>query len=165
MEYLKTIGASLVMAIGLPACAAKSVPVEVWQYSLGCGHEQGAAGVSLVTADSVKKAQGPDLQFFPIDGKEHPPKGDYLSPDNHVVCVSMGTKRTSGYRLELVEEQMQQMGEVLKVKLRWISPAPDAMLAQVINYPRLYLSFPKGEYKALEVQDEQGVTKFELKLP
>ena len=59
-----------------------------------------------------------------------------------VVAVFLGSKPTPGYGVTIVSAVEE--GNVLRVRYRETSPAPDAILAQVITFPYQIVAIPKS---------------------
>lgn len=66
-----------------------------------------------------------------------------------------GEKPTGGYSLELIEVRNGL------IRLRAVEPQPDLMVTQVLTYPSLLLSLPKGSYR-YEVIDSRGYMKADV---
>jgi hypothetical protein len=55
-------------------------------------------------------------------------------------------------------------GEAL-IRLRWIEPAPGAIITQILTSPCLIVSLPKGDYGRIVITDETGKVRKKVYLP
>ena len=60
-----------------------------------------------------------------------------------VIVVTMGTKRTGGYSVEIVSAE--PAGEKLKVSVKQTSPAPGAMTIQALTAPFHFVAVPRSD--------------------
>ena len=60
-----------------------------------------------------------------------------------VIVVTMGTKRTGGYSIEIVGAG--PAGKKLKVSVKQTSPAPGAMTIQALTAPFHFVAVPRNE--------------------
>lgn len=136
----------------MSACAATSGKVEVWKPPLQCSGAVVDPEAAVMSSESMMRAQM-SSPLFSVVGDKPTPKVE-MPADRTVVRITMGRQRTSGYRLELVSPEVVFEDGVGRVRVNWIFPPADAMLAQVITYPCLYLSLPSDGYSALEIVDQ-----------
>lgn len=87
------------------------------------------------------------------------PLADFDFSAHGLLFVYMGRKPTSGYSLALVPEKTFIRGQAALVTLKWQSPAPDAITAQVITHPCLFIRLPKENFTKIRVLDRQGRVK------
>jgi hypothetical protein len=62
-----------------------------------------------------------------------------------VVVATMGTKRSGGYSIEIVD--VVASGETLKISVKKTSPPPDAMSIQALTAPFHFVAVPKSKLK------------------
>ena len=74
----------------------------------------------------------------------------------HLLLVGMGKKPNPGYRLELLDENLEREGTDLIIRLRWKQPEPGRLYAMVISYPCLWLDMPQLTGTGVRIVDEQG---------
>ena len=79
-----------------------------------------------------------------------------------LLLVSMGQKPNPGYRLELLDENLQRQGTDWVLRLRWKQPEPGRMYAMVITYPCLWLEMPKLTNAGIRIVDEQDQQRLYL---
>jgi hypothetical protein len=82
----------------------------------------------------------------------------------HVVTIQMGQKTTGGYGIELEPQATLNNGEVF-IRLRWIEPAPGAIVTQILTNPCLIISLPKGAYEKIVITDENGNVREKVTVP
>jgi len=87
------------------------------------------------------------------------PIADFDFSAHGLLFVYMGRKPTSGYSLELLPEKTFISGQAAIVTLKWQLPAPDAVTAQVITHPCLFIRLPKGNFSKIRVLDREGGVK------
>lgn len=73
-----------------------------------------------------------------------------------VVAYTMDTQPTLGYGIELQASAVAQRGEVLRLPVRLVRPAPGSMQAMALSRPCLLLTVPRGDWRVLEVRDVDG---------
>lgn len=77
-------------------------------------------------------------------------------PKEMVIAVTMGTKRTGGYTIEIV--RVEAAGKSLKVFLKRTSPPPGAMTIQALTAPFHFIAVPKSDLKPEFVEVKQAAT-------
>lgn len=78
-----------------------------------------------------------------------------------VLLIRMGRKPTGGYRIELASDKVYVRDRTAIVTVRWIEPAADAMLTQVITSPCIMIKLAKGNYDRIQVVDQKGIVRAE----
>ena len=94
-----------------------------------------------------------------IDSGLPEPLADFDFSAHGLLFVYMGRKPTSGYSLQLLPEKSFIRGRAAMVTLKWQTPSPDAITAQVITQPCIFIRLPKGEFTKIRVLDPQGRVK------
>ncbi len=67
-----------------------------------------------------------------------------LHTDGKIYTVlTRGEKKTGGYGIEVID--VEEQDEVIFVKAKYLNPAPDQMVIQVISYPVVIIELQKTE--------------------
>jgi hypothetical protein len=74
-----------------------------------------------------------------------------------VIAVTMGTKRTGGYAVEVVS--VQPADKKLKIAVKYTSPPPGAMTIQALTAPFHFVAVPKSDLKAEFVVEAKPASK------
>lgn len=82
-----------------------------------------------------------------------------------VLFVTMGTKPTGGYQLQLGQKNVIITNGFAFVKLVWVEPPAGAMLPQVITSPFVMIILPKTNYSRIHIIDQKGQKRLEVFLP
>ena len=141
----------------------KRIPVRILAQDVLCGGNRPTPSVTLVTdSDQLKRilieSKGRMLSQSPPT-----PAVDFNVA--HVVFIQMGQRPTGGYGIELAEPHATlDDGEAL-IRLRWIEPAPGAIVTQIVTSPCLIVSLPKGAYESIAITDEGGNLRETISLP
>jgi hypothetical protein len=162
----------LLLCCGLWACIpspaihsaeGQRIPVRILYQDALCGRSRPTLSVTLVAdSDQLK-------QIF-IESKrrmlgQSPPTPAVDFDAEHVVTIQMGQKPTGGYGIELAEPHATlNDGEAL-IRLRWIEPAPGAIVTQILTSPCLIIALPKGAYEIIEITDENGNVREKISVP
>jgi hypothetical protein len=80
-----------------------------------------------------------------------------------LVAISRGQQPTPGYGLSL--EAAHRSDATALVEVRWRTPAPDAVLAQVVTHPCLVVALPDAGFERVEARTVDGDTLGTLRLP
>ena len=162
----------LLLCCGLYACIptptadgaeGQRIPLRVLYQDVLCGGNRLTPSVTLV-ADSDQ------LKRILIESKgrmlgQSPPTPAVDFNTEHVITIQMGQKPTGGYGIELAEpDATLNDGEAL-IRLRWIEPAPGAIVTQILTSPCLIVSLPKGAYEEIVIMDEKGNVQETVSLP
>lgn len=162
MKSVKQFLAVLIGGSLLASCAAQPLGhIEVWNKGLRTASAVDPAGVELMSPDALH-ALGRGRAMFAV-GNTDTHKPVELS-GRQVIRVAMGPQPTPGYGFRLVSPSMSEDAGVATIQLEWVQPPKDAMLAQVITYPCIYLSLPHGDYHQVNIEDEKGVVRHSLVL-
>jgi len=73
-----------------------------------------------------------------------------------VVLIGMGERRTGGHTVELASPVARRTGRVAVVRVAFRSPAPGALVAQVITSPCLAVRLPRAGLDEVRVATEDG---------
>lgn len=79
-----------------------------------------------------------------------------------VVLVSMGQRRTGGYRIELAQEGLVVRNDTAQITVRWREPEPGMMVTQVLTHPCVFLRVPRADYQSVRVVDQENKVRAEL---
>src|SRR5438046_10289601 len=74
-----------------------------------------------------------------------------------VFVATMGTKRTGGYTIEIVD--VEAKGKALKISVKKSSPPPDAMTIQALTAPFHFVAVPKSNLKPEFVEVKRSEKK------
>jgi len=91
-----------------------------------------------------------------------PEQGSDQPADLLLVAISRGPQPTPGYRFELGDAFLDN--DVAILALRWIEPAADAVLAQVITHPCIVVGLERGGYRRVRAVDDRGTVLGEVSL-
>lgn len=112
-----------------------------------------------ITEAAGLKALGDSMAGRRINDGLPEPVSSFDFSAHGLLFVYMGEKPTSGYSLALVPEKACISGQAAMVTLNWQTPAPDAITAQVVTYPCIFIQLPKGNFSEIRVLDPQGRVK------
>ena len=162
----------LLLYCGLCACMhtpavdgaeGKPIPVRILYQDALCGGNRPTPSVTLVAGSDQLKRILSAVKGRMIGPSPPAPLVDFDA--EHVVDIQMGQKLTGGYGIELVEPHATlNDGEAL-IRLRWIEPAPGAIVTQILTSPCLIISLPKGAYEEIAITDENGNVREKVSLP
>lgn len=82
-----------------------------------------------------------------------------------VLWIHMGRQPTGGYTLELAEPPCLAVDDRLSIYVNWITPADGAAVTQMVTAPCILLELSKGDYRSIEVVDQQGSVKASVDIP
>lgn len=120
------------------------------------------AGLSLTTYSGVAGLRGNSLLSANGDadatGTDSGLEGQPL-----LVVISKGPQATAGYALALETAVLE--GETAILSVRWETPAPDTLQAQVITHPCLVVALPRGPVRRVRAADQSGTPVGELEVP
>ncbi len=129
-------------AMALSGCATESVqPV----------------AVSTLMAKQHCTAQNEGVAFI---GRRTDPAFTGLPENQRILRIAMGVRNTAGYGLSLLAAERQ--GNRLIIRINRQHPPKNAMTAQVMTSPCLFLSVPKYDYKRVDVLNQQGKMIYSL---
>lgn len=158
---LKGIGLVLLAAL-LCACRSNGSRMEVVEaQGFACGAGQ-PEGVRLLGREALPPTDGAlKVEPSPSSGQEPPFDHERF----WLVRVDMGCQPSGGYGLRLLSDKLELVGDRARLALAWEKPAPDKMQIQMITCPCRHLGIAKGEYKRLEIVDQEGMVRYRLELP
>lgn len=61
------------------------------------------------------------------------------------IIVTMGTKKTGGYEIEIIS--IEEQTDILDVKLKYIVPSADQIVIQMLTYPYLIIQIDRTSKK------------------
>lgn len=157
-------------AIGLLACARQHpgpdfqpMDVEQLHQSSNCG---GTADTPMALwIDDHRRLQTTLKQLNRGRMKKDMPEwaGDFDFSGHAILFVQMGQRPTAGFSLELIPDRAFVSGRSATVVLKWIRPAADATVAQVITSPCIWLKMPKKSFSTIKILDQAGRLKAEVR--
>ena len=126
-----------------------------------CGM-QSVAGLQLLTSvTAFDKWPG---SIGSVNSSRPTVNAEFFSHHDMLV-IQMGQQPNGGYRLSLLKKQARISGHHLMISVRWQTPAPDTMQAQVITNPCLLLSIPRdNNFNSISVYDQNNKKRFTLKI-
>lgn len=77
--------------------------------------------------------------------------------------VEMGRHSTGGYGIA-VSSEARRSGSTLELNATFFTPAPDAMVTQMLTSPCVLVRLPVGDYSQLRLLDQDGRARAELDL-
>jgi hypothetical protein len=78
-----------------------------------------------------------------------------------VLLIRMGRKPTGGYGIELASNKADISDHTAIITVRWVEPAKNAILAQMITSPCTMIKLAKGSYTTVRVVDQTGIVRAE----
>lgn len=117
-----------------------------------------APGVSRVSYGEVAKLRGSHLITMPPD--EDGSSGAAISApapgdaEALLLAISRGEQPTPGYGFTL--EGAYRREQTAVVTVRWETPEPDSMQAQMLTHPCLVVALPRADFARVEVVDTAG---------
>jgi hypothetical protein len=88
-------------------------------------------------------------------GADQPPAPTVDFASNMVMLLSMGQQPSAGYQIGVTAATVRLDSRVLTVSSLWQQPEPGVMQAMVITQPCVIFSVPRGDYRALQIVDQQ----------
>jgi hypothetical protein len=145
------------IACTVAGCAGPAVldVVEVLNY----GHCRNLEpGLTRVDYDDLAGIRGGRL----VGGDLQTP---VLPDDVLLVALSRGAQPTPGYGFGLTG--VTRRGAVATIRVNWMTPPADAILAQVITDPCLVVAFPGAGLRRVQAEDQHGavIGRLELAAP
>lgn len=96
------------------------------------------------------------------DNKPAAPKLDFIA--SGVLLLHMGQKNTGGYGLQLPAQELVIKDATAVLRVKWMEPEAGAMVIQVLTSPCLLVRMPLGDYRRIEVVDQNNKTRTSLTL-
>ena len=148
---------------GVDSAEGKRIPLRILYQNDLCGGNRPTPSVTLVAGSDQLKRIFTEAKGRMIGQLPQVPAVDFDA--EHVVFIQMGQKPTGGYGIELAEPYATlNDGEAL-IRLRWIEPAPGAIVTQILTSPCLVVALPKGAYEKIAITDENGNVREKVYLP
>lgn len=151
MIKLAAIGTTITALVALSACSSTPADLAATEHSAQPQCAGISSGLTQVTPQIVQQLQQRQFLNEPSDDKT---KAAPAAPEL-LVAVSHGAQPSPGYRFELQSATVSE--GVAQLNLHWTTPAPDSIQATVMTSPCLVLALPKGAYKRVVAQDQNGV--------
>jgi len=153
----------LALAGAMSACQSNDFRIEAVEPSPACDAAAPPGARLLDEASPLSPETAPGLEPPPASGRTPPSAFDHEG--FWLLRVDMGCQPSGGYGLRLLSDRLELAGEKARLALAWEKPDPDRMQIQMITCPCRYLRIPKGEYRRLEIVDQEGKVRHELVLP
>jgi hypothetical protein len=146
------------------ASAASATPgAAVLRASALCGIESREASVRWIATEEEYQAALAALDQGRLPGAA-PAIAAVDFATHGVLLVQMGRRPTAGYALDLATEQVVTEGGVGVVRVNWVEPLEDAVVAQVLTSPCLLVSVRKEQLRSVKVVDQAGRTRETVEL-
>jgi hypothetical protein len=143
------------------ALDAKTLPLRVLYRNTHCGAPCDQPTGAWIAGPRAYQRLYRGLRQPHVGGAErHPPPVNFSR--EAVLWICMGRKPTGGYGLAPAENELTVSAGTATLRLDWSTPAPGAVLAQVVTRPCLVLAVPKGEYSRVRVLDRTGRLRLEI---
>lgn len=78
------------------------------------------------------------------------------------VAVFMGRKPSAGYGLSLADPTVSMENNAAELRLKFETPAPGSLTAQMITSPCILVRLPKAGYSTVRIVDQHGKPRFRL---
>lgn len=88
-------------------------------------------------------------------GADQPPAPTVDFASSMVMLLSMGQQPSAGYQIGVTAATVRLDTRVLTVSSLWKQPEPGGMQATMITQPCVIFSLPRGDYRALQIVDQQ----------
>ena len=160
-----------IAAVFLVACVNGNGPIAgmeettaVQLYSsVHCGAAQdNAAMAQIMNAEELTKAYERMRGRFVGGAAMEPAPVNF---DREVVLlIDMGQRRTAGYALTLAHETVKVTGQTAHLRVAWVEPPPEAMVAQVLTSPCVLVKFPRAGLSAVRVVDQDDRLRAQISL-
>lgn len=112
------------------------------------------AGLTETSLDRISSLRQSRLLPAPDDA---PLQAEQSLPSleaTRIFALSKGPQPTPGYAF--ADPSAKLDADTLRLKVRWESPAADAVLPQMMTHPCLVIGIPKTEAAVLIAEDQQG---------
>lgn len=131
------------------------IPVDVVYRGSQCpATEPGASVIDDAAAWAEWRAARPQSFFPAADG----PDADVDFGAARVIVVSMGTRPTAGYALDVPAGTARLHGDVLEIDADWREPAAGAVVAQMLTSPCIAIAVPRVSFGRVRVTSQDGDT-------
>jgi hypothetical protein len=161
-----------ILCFGLYACGltptadgteGQRIPLRILAQDALCGGNHLSPSVTLVADSDQLKRILIESKGRMLDQSPPSPAVDFNM--EYVVFIQIGQKPTGGYGIELAEPHATIKDDEALIRLRWIEPAPGAIVTQILTSPCLIVSLPKGAYEKIVIMDEKGNVRETVSLP
>lgn len=91
-----------------------------------------------------------------LEENKHQAGYKIFQTENHTyLLIASEVKTTGGYQFELIE--IQELEKEILVKLKFINPANDQVVIQMLTHPYMLIKFDKTEKKIIvQLEEELG---------
>lgn len=138
----------------------KTVAVQVLHQDTHCDAAVRQPEVRWLRDAAAWRAAVARLRSRHVNGGPQPAEPDWSR--QLALVVAMGQRPTAGYGVAMQAAEARLDGAVLELSVVWQEPPPDAMVAQVVTHPCLWVRLPKGSYSGgVRVRDQNGVVRIQ----
>lgn len=124
-------------------------------HSTLCGGQQAAPALRWIKAEDAYRKMYPVIVPGQPDGRPASVPVVDFSVDS-VLLISMGQRRTAGYRLAPSSDPLRLRDGELIVPVEWTEPADGLFVAQVITHPCMIITLPQRDISSITVIDQYG---------
>lgn len=136
---------------------------QVLRASAQCGTATREGSARWLASDEEYRAALAAVDRRRLSGVQREPAAvDFAT--HGVLLVEMGQRATAGYALDLASADVRRDGDGGTVRVNWNEPPEDAMVAQVLTSPCLFVAVKKDQLRSLKVVDQAGRTRETVKL-
>jgi hypothetical protein len=163
VNYLNPIKWLALASLCVVMSACNTITNSVTVVKQGACRQNQPAGLHLVKDVLIRDSGGGAF----VSNKSLKPKDDENLADDSfwLVRVDMGQQPSGGYGLKLLSDKLAVKDQTARFALQWAKPEAGKAQIQILTYPCLYLKVAKGDYKRLQVVDEEGTVRHSLDLP
>jgi len=120
-----------------------------------CGGQQAAPALRWIKAEDAYREMYPVIVPGQPDGRPASAPVVDFSEDS-VLLISMGQRRTAGYKLALSSDPLRLRDGELTVPVEWTEPDDGLFVAQVITHPCMIITLPQRDIRSITVIDQYG---------
>jgi len=158
---LLCLAAIAILACAHPDTGPRSQPIEarVLNQSADCGRQSESPAALWLGGREELKAVANSMNRGRLKSGLPEWARDLDFSDHGVLLVHMGQKPTGGFSLEFIPGHAYVCGQTATVVLQWITPPADAMVAQMITNPCIWLKLPSGAFSKIKIMDQNNRLK------
>lgn len=163
IRTILTLGSVVLMACtATPADgpAVRPIPLTVLDSSTHCtGPDQTARAEWIARPDETRRLPG--RPTLPTSRRQY----DWDPAVEGMLWISMGSRPTGGYRIELAAPTAEVHGKTATVHVRWIEPAADSFVTQAVTSPCLLLKMPQAGIRRVLIKDQDDRLRLQVRVP
>ncbi len=136
--------------LAMGACSSTPTPLAVTEHKAAARCAGVSEGLTQMTEGGLQRLQR--RQFLTESAEQ--PQSSSQAATQLLVAVSHGDQPSPGYGFELRSATLSN--GVAELNLHWVTPPAGQPQATVMTSPCLVLALPKGEYRKVVAQDQNG---------